>query len=108
MDIEHWRREIDEVDGELLRLLNIRARLAIKVGTLKRSDGLPLRDLDREHLVVDRLLEANAGPLDQKAVARLFRRIMRESRRCEALAAQQPNGSNLTSASNSTKLRGIA
>jgi chorismate mutase len=55
MDIEHWRREIDEVDGELLRLLNIRARLAIKVGTLKRATGLPLRDLDREHSVVDRL-----------------------------------------------------
>jgi len=108
MDIEHWRREIDEVDGELLRLLNIRARLAIKVGTLKRATGLPLRDLDREHSVVDRLVEANTGPLDQRAVARLFRRIMRESRRVEGLAAQQSNGSNLGSASNPTKLRGIA
>ena len=29
MDIEHWRKEIDEVDAELLRLLNVRARLAI-------------------------------------------------------------------------------
>jgi len=33
---------------------------------------------------------------------------MRESRRVEALAAQHPNGSNLASASNPTKLRGIA
>jgi chorismate mutase len=32
MDIEHWRKEIDEVDLELLRLLNVRARLALKVG----------------------------------------------------------------------------
>lgn len=108
MDIEHWRKEIDEVDGELLRLLNIRARLAIKVGTLKRAAGLPLRDLDREHAVVARLHEANTGPLDQRAVGRLFRRIMRESRRVEALAAQQSNGSNLASASTPTKLRGIA
>ena len=108
MDIEHWRKEIDEVDGELLRLLNIRARLAIKVGSLKRSTGLPLRDHVREQFVLDRLQEANGGPLDQDAVVRLFRRIMRESRRVEALASQQPNGSNLTSASNPTKLRGIA
>jgi chorismate mutase len=108
MDIEHWRKEIDEIDSELLRLFNVRARLAIKVGTLKRSTGLPLRDLDREQFVLDRLQEANSGPLDHGAVARLFRRIMRESRRVEALAAQHPNGSNLASASNPTKLRGIA
>jgi chorismate mutase len=108
MDIEHWRKEIDEVDGELLRLLNIRARLATKVGSIKRATGLPLRDLDREQFVLDRLQEANSGPLDQEAVVRLFRRIMRESRRAEALASQQSNGSNLASASNPTKLRGIA
>jgi len=108
MDIEHWRKEIDEIDSELLRLFNVRARLAIKVGTLKRSTGLPLRDLDREQFVLDRLQEANSGPLDHGAVVRLFRRIMRESRRVEALAAQQPNGSNLASASSPTKLRGIA
>ena len=108
MNIEHWRKEIDEVDGELLRLLNIRARLAIKVGTLKRAAGLPLRDVAREQSVVDRLQEANTGPLDQRAVGTLFRRIMRESRRAEAQAAKQSNGSNLTSTSNPTKLRGIA
>src|SRR5262245_45975007 len=95
MDIEHWRKEIDEVDGELLRLLNIRARLAIKVGTLKRASGLPLRDVNREQFVLDRLQEANNGPLDHGAVVRLFRRIMRESRRIEALASRQSNGSNL-------------
>ncbi|HSE33681.1 MAG TPA: chorismate mutase [Pyrinomonadaceae bacterium] len=108
MDIEHWRKEIDEVDGELLRLLNVRARLAIKVGSLKRSARLPLRDIDREQFVLDRLQEANNGPLDQGAVVRLFRRIMRESRRVEALASRQSNDSNLASASNPTKLRGIA
>ena len=32
MNIEYWRSEIDETDRELLRLLNRRARLAIKVG----------------------------------------------------------------------------
>ena len=36
MDIEHWRKEIDDIDSELLRLLNMRARLAIKVGVLKQ------------------------------------------------------------------------
>ena len=108
MDIEHWRNEIDEVDEELLRLLNMRARLAIKVGILKRAGGLPLRDLGREQFVIDRLAGANTGPLDRQGVARLFRRIMRESRRVEALSAQHPNGSKLSAVSDSNKLRGIA
>ena len=84
MNIEHWRSEIDELDGELLRLLNMRARLALKVGALKKASGLPLCDPERERRVLSRLQEANSGPLDPQAVSRLFRRIIRESRRIEA------------------------
>jgi chorismate mutase/prephenate dehydratase len=83
MDIEHWRREIDEIDREILRLLNMRARLAIKVGALKKAADLPFCDPDRERNVLDRLQELNDGPLDKQAVSKLFRRIIRESRRVE-------------------------
>ena len=84
MDIEHWRREIDEIDKEILRLLNLRARLAIKVGTLKKAADLPFCDPERERYVLDRLQELNDGPLDHDAVGKLFRRIIRESRRVES------------------------
>ena len=87
MDIEHWRREIDEVDLELLRLLNVRARLALKVGALKKAAALPIVDRDRERLVLQRLQELNDGPLDQRAVDKLFRRIIRESKRIESVNA---------------------
>ncbi len=86
MDIEHWRKEIDEVDLELLRLLNIRARLALKVGALKRAAALPIVDPDRERLILQRLQELNGGPLDQRAVDKLFRRIIRESKRIETVS----------------------
>jgi chorismate mutase-like protein len=84
MDIEHWRREIDEIDKEILRLLNLRARLAIKVGTLKKAADLPFCDPERERYVLGRLQELNDGPLDHDAVGKLFRRIIRESRRVES------------------------
>jgi chorismate mutase len=84
MDIEYWRNEIDELDEELLRLLNVRARLALKVGELKKAVGLPLRDPERERAVLQKLQLANGGPLDPGAVAKLFRRIICESRRVEA------------------------
>jgi chorismate mutase len=87
MDIEHWRREIDEIDAELLRLLNMRARLALKVGALKQAAHLPFCDPDRERLVLERLREINAGPLDERAVDKVFRRIIRESRRVQGVAS---------------------
>ncbi|MBA3514302.1 MAG: chorismate mutase [Pyrinomonadaceae bacterium] len=80
MNIEYWRTEIDELDRELLRLLNCRARLAMKVGALKRTAGLPCCDPERELAVLRDLQNANAGPLDGEAITRIFRRIIRESR----------------------------
>ena len=88
MNIEHWRKEIDEIDQELLRLLNMRARLAIKVGTLKQAADLPFCDPERERYVLGRLQDLNDGPLDQLAVGKLFRRIIRESRRVESRSVE--------------------
>ena len=85
MDIEHWRKEIDDIDAELLRLLNQRARLALKVGALKQAAQLPYCDPERERTVLERLLEINAGPLDERAVDRVFRSIIRESRRVQSI-----------------------
>ena len=84
MDIDHWRKEIDDIDAELLRLLNMRARLALKVGALKQALDLPVSDPERERIVLQRLQDLNDGPLDQRAVGKVFRRIIRESRRVQA------------------------
>ena len=88
MDIEHWRKEIDDIDAELLRLLNMRARLALKVGALKQAADLPCCDPERERSVLHRLQEMNYGPLDERAVNKVFRRIIRESRRVQAAISQ--------------------
>jgi len=88
MDIEHWRREIDDIDAELLRLLNMRARLALKVGALKQAADLPCRDPERERSVLRRLQDLNDGPLDERAVGKVFRRIIRESRRVQGAIPQ--------------------
>jgi len=94
MDIEHWRGEIDEIDSELLRLLNMRARLATKVGVLKMSANIPFCDPERERTVLRRLEELNHGPLDQRAVDKIFRRIIRESRRLQANIAESAAANN--------------
>jgi chorismate mutase-like protein len=84
MRIEDWRAEIDSIDEALIRLLNRRAKVAVEVGMLKRTAGLSLCDPERERAVLTKVCTANAGPLDDEAVTKLFRRIIRESRRVEA------------------------
>ena len=95
MTIEHWRTEIDEIDRELLRLLNRRARLAMKVGSLKHNAGLPCCDTEREQDVLTRLQQANGGPLDSRAVGKLFRRIIHESRNLEMRMLTEQSQSTL-------------
>lgn len=79
-EIEARRREIDAIDGELLRLINDRARLAIEVGELKRRDESPLCDPGREREVLARVRLANGGPLNEPSVARIFQCIIDEIR----------------------------
>ena len=81
MNIMEWRRRIDNVDEQLLRLLSVRAQLAIEIGRSKREEGIELHAPVRETEVVRRVLEANAGVLDAEAISRLFRGIVDESRR---------------------------
>lgn len=90
MTIEDWRVEIDKIDAELLRLLNARAEIAVRVGETKRVAGLSVCDRGREREVIERARANNRGPLDDEAVARLFRAVIRESRQLQTQLAAQP------------------
>ena len=107
MNIEYYRTEIDEIDRELLRLLNRRARLAMKVGALKRVAGLPCSDPERERVVLSTLQQANGGPLETRAITKLFRRIIRESRRVEAQIVSGEKEATVTVGSTTIHLREV-
>jgi len=83
--IERGRDEIDAIDAELLSLLNRRAGVALEVGRRKRGAGLPLRDAKRERQILARARAQTRGPLGPKAIERLFRAILLESRRVARL-----------------------
>jgi len=81
--LRDWRRKIDEIDGELVRLLNERSRCAVEVGKLKRAAQLPLYQPEREREILNRVTRANPGPLPDTAIRRLFERILDEARAVE-------------------------
>ncbi len=90
MKIEDWRAEIDAIDQNLLRLMNRRAQLAVEVGALKKAAGIPILDPDRERDVLRRMCDENHGPLDERAVVKLFRRIIYESKKVETRMTEAP------------------
>lgn len=85
--IEALRKRIDAVDRQILRLLNRRARLVLRVGQIKRRGKLPVVDSRREKAVLERVTRAQTGPLPDASVRRIFREILRCNRRL-----QRPGG----------------
>jgi chorismate mutase-like protein len=76
MDIEDWRKKIDELDCELVSLLSERAKAAIAIGRLKRDTSLPIYEPDRERIVFENVQNANQGPLPGRDLVRIYERII--------------------------------
>jgi chorismate mutase len=76
MDIEDWRKKIDELDRKLVELLSERARAAVEIGRLKRETNLPVYEPDRERSVFSNVQKANPGPLPDRDLVRIYERIM--------------------------------
>ena len=76
MDIEDWRKKIDELDRKLVELLSERARAAVEIGRLKRNTNLPVYEPDRERIVFANVQEANRGPLPGRDLVRIYERII--------------------------------
>jgi chorismate mutase/prephenate dehydratase len=80
-DIDRLRAEIDALDGELLQLLQQRARLAQRIGTAK--GGAPAYRPEREAEILRRVAAAAAGPLPAESATRVFREIISACRGLE-------------------------
>jgi chorismate mutase len=85
--VEAWRRRIDQIDTQLMRLLNSRSACAVEIGRIKAELGLPVYSPEREAEILERVMRENPGPLDPLAVRRVFERIIDESRRLERVSA---------------------
>ena len=62
MEISDWRKKIDELDEQIVRLINQRAEAAQAIGALKKAVELPIYEPQREQAVFDHVRTINAGP----------------------------------------------
>ena len=81
--VRELRERVDEVDGELIRALNERARIVQEIMTLKAESGAPVYDPKREEEILQRVVEQNTGPIYDSAMRDIFELILHRIRDLE-------------------------
>lgn len=79
--LEDFRRQIDQVDNEILILLKRRFQLAKKIAVYKQSVDIEIYDPTREHEIMESLkIKAQHMNLPEGFVRNLFQAIIEQSK----------------------------
>ena len=81
--IRELRARVDEVDGELIRILNERARIVQEIMAIKAEAGAPVYDPKREEEILRRVVERNEGPIFDSSMRDIFELILHRIRDLE-------------------------
>ena len=81
--IEDLRSRVDEVDRELIRILNERARIVQEIVAIKAEAGKPLFDPRREEEILQKVAEQNQGPIYDTSMREIFGLILHRIRDLE-------------------------
>jgi len=97
MEIEDWRRKIDELDRQIVALLSERAEAAQAIGKLKRNTSMPIYEPNRERVIFENVRAANRGPLPDIELTHIYERIidvMRALQRQELASKGSPTATD--------------
>jgi chorismate mutase len=81
--VRELRERVDEVDRELIRALNERARIVQEIMVLKAEAGAPVYDPRREEEILQRVVEMNTGPIYDSSMRDIFEIILHRIRDLE-------------------------
>jgi len=76
MDIEDWRKKIDQLDEQIVQLISRRAEAAQAIGEIKRFASSPIYEPKREQAVFDHVSHVNPGPLANAEMLHIYERII--------------------------------
>jgi chorismate mutase/prephenate dehydratase len=78
--LDELREGMRQKDREIIRLLNERSQISVKIGQVKGQTGLEVYNPAQESRVFNYLHELNDGPLSDRQVTAIFREIISASR----------------------------
>jgi chorismate mutase len=73
------RRQVDRIDLKMLQLLQQRTKLSGRIGRMKRRHGAVIYVPERERELLTRLIHLSKGTPPPRAVAALYREILRRA-----------------------------
>ncbi|MCX5700255.1 MAG: prephenate dehydratase [Candidatus Omnitrophica bacterium] len=85
MNLKNLRKKIDILDKDIIRLLNLRAKVTLDVAKEKQKSGKSIYAPERESEVLRKVSLSSRGPLNSKAIGAVYREIMSAS-----LALEKP------------------
>ena len=77
------RKEIDNLDEEIIRLLKKRMHISKEVGKLKEILDIPVEDKMREKEIIDRLNTYAGKNLSEELLIRIFTAVFRSSKQVQ-------------------------
>lgn len=81
--VDVLRKQIDQIDAKVVKLLNHRASLAQRIGQFKNRSNHEVYAPHREKEVLERINRLNSGPLPGAALRAVFREIISGCRSLE-------------------------
>src|SRR5690625_92899 len=76
-EMTQLRNEMDEINLELLKLINKRAKLVQKIGEIKQQQSMKRFDPVRERDMLNHIINHNIGPFDTGTIEHLFKEIFK-------------------------------
>ena len=82
-NLDVYRKQIDNIDNEILELLNKRMKSVEAIGQAKQTTGTSIYRPEREKEILDRLKGLNDGKLNASAIDAIFLEVFAVSRNLE-------------------------
>ncbi|URZ87784.1 chorismate mutase [Floricoccus penangensis] len=89
MNLNETRKQIDDVDKQIIELLEERMKLVQEVITYKKENNLPVLDNSRENIVLEKTRERVANPIFADSIVATFQDIMKNSRNFQEIELEQ-------------------
>ncbi len=76
-DLAELRKQIDEINMQMLELINERGRIAQEIGKVKISQGVNRYDPVRERAMLNKITEDYDGPYEVSTIQHIFKEIFK-------------------------------
>jgi chorismate mutase len=80
-EIIELRNKVDEIDTNLVKIINQRFNLCRCIGNIKKENGLPVEDLERESQLIGKRI--NSSNLNEEFTKNFFQLIFNEAKRLQ-------------------------